>query len=63
MWVFIGIVLFICAQVALDWLLYKGRGRVQPDDPNENSPVITGPADALAQRLIDLIKVKKNEKN
>jgi len=40
-----------------DWLVYKHRGRARPDDPNdENPPVVTGPEDALAQRLIDLSK-------
>lgn len=42
-------------EITRDWLVYKHRGRAKPDDQNqENPPVITGPEDASAQRLIDL---------
>ncbi len=45
-----------------DWLFYKHRGRVQPDDPSdENPPVITGPSDALSQRLVDLCSKEKSK--
>ena len=40
-----------------DWLTYKQRGRTQPDNPkDENPPVVTGPQDASAQRVLDLFK-------
>ena len=45
-----------------DWLIYKHRGRTIPDDPNDkNPPVVTGPQDASAQRVIDLLE-KEEEK-
>jgi hypothetical protein len=46
-----------------DWFIYKFRGRVQPDDPaDENPPIITGPEDAGAQRLIELYVKKQKDK-
>lgn len=53
---FIIIALFLIGlQIAQDWLVYKMRGRAQPDDPqDENPPVITGPQDARAQRYLDI---------
>ena len=49
--------LLISLLIIRDWYSYKLRGRVSPDDPeDENPPVITGPGDAHAQRLIDLYK-------
>ncbi len=59
MWQFFIVILFFSAFLALvilhDWLVYKLRGRVKPDSPDDtNSSVITGPEDANAQRLGDL---------
>ena len=43
-----------------DFLFYKGRGHVQPDNPHdENYPVITGPGDAMSQKIIDQSKRRK----
>ena len=64
MWfLIIGFAAIIGLQLVRDRLIYKHRGRAQPDDPkDENSPVITGPEDALAQRLADLYKKERRDK-
>ena len=50
-----SIAFIITMSILLDWLIYKHRGRAQPDDPNDkNLPVITSVEDARAQRLADL---------
>jgi hypothetical protein len=57
-----GFSILLLALIAKDWLLYKGRGRVQPDNPNEpDGPIITGPGDAINQRIIDGINRPKNK--
>lgn len=41
-------------EVVRDWLYYKHRGFVQPDHlDQENYPLINGPGDACAQKIID----------
>lgn len=50
-------VAYLGLEIAKDWLLYKGRGKAQQNNPND--PPITGPEDASAQRLIDLYKKKR----
>lgn len=60
---FIGFALgVVILQLVKDWIIYKHRGRAKLDDPNQdNPPVVTGPQDALAQRLIDLSKKEKRK--
>lgn len=59
-----GIIVIIGLEILRDWLIYKHRGKVQPDDPkDENPPVITGPSDAHAQKLIDQYNKEKSKKN
>jgi hypothetical protein len=61
MYIFLTIVAVFVLQIIYDWLVYKHRGRTLPDDPNDpNPPVVTGPEDARAQRLVDLAKKDKN---
>jgi len=51
-------------QLILDWLIYKNRGHVQPDDPNdEDYPIITGPGDARIQQQIDEILAPPKKKD
>lgn len=46
--------LLVLGSILKDWLIYKHHGRAKPNHPDEtNPPVITGPADAIAQRQID----------
>ena len=46
--------------VIKDFLFYKSRGYVQPDHPkDENYPVITGPGDAMSQKIIDQSQRRK----
>lgn len=48
--------------ISRDWLIYKHRGQAQPDDPTDpNPPVVTGPEDARAQRLLDLSRKKSSK--
>lgn len=53
----IGALFLILLSIIYDWLLFKLRGRCQPDE--ENSPVITDAKDAGVQRYIDLFVKKK----
>lgn len=58
----ISALLIVGMVIARDWLIYKHRGRAQPDDPqDQNPPIVTGPEDARAQRLMDLYQQKKSD--
>jgi len=56
LYLIIGFLVIVALHIVKDWLVYKHRGRVQPDGPD--SKVITGPEDATAQRQIDRTKKK-----
>jgi hypothetical protein len=60
--IFLSIVV-VGLSIVQDWLVYKHRGRSQPDDARDpNPPVITGPQDAGAQRTLDLSHQEKSDK-
>lgn len=59
--IFIVTTLFVVFMTFLsDWLLYKYRGSAKKD--HNNSPIVTGPADAMSQRIIDLSQTKQDQK-
>ncbi len=59
-----AILLLLGGGMLFDWLMFKGCGHAQPDEPDqEDYPVITGSADAHAVRQVDLaLKSEENSK-
>jgi hypothetical protein len=58
----ITIVLVLAMVFTYDWLLYKNRGRAQPDSPEDSNPqVIRTEEDAIANRIIDLSKNRERK--
>ncbi len=54
---FIFVMLLLLAlQIARDWLIYKHRGHVRREHPDD--PVIANPGDAYTQNQIDRILKK-----
>jgi hypothetical protein len=49
----IGIFILIFLSIWHSWLLYNLRGHALPDVEGDSSPIITGPSDAMSQKIID----------
>ncbi len=63
MYFIIGVIIVLALLITHDWLLYRLRGKAEPDSPDqENPPVITGAQDAMSQWQVDLSK-KNNQKH
>lgn len=56
----LGLVVFVLSFLK-DWLIYKHRGRAQPDANDENETVIANPEDAISHRVIDLGKLNSSD--
>lgn len=53
--IIMGFVLLVAAHLFVDSQQFFHRGFAKPDNPDDpNPPLISGPADAQAQRVIDL---------
>lgn len=59
---FVEIVKLI-AECVHDWWVYKLRGHARPDDlESKDYPIIAGPGDASAQKVIDTVKQPDSKK-
>ena len=50
------------ASFVMDFFRFKHRGYAQPDDPDrDDGLIITGPSDAMAQKIIDQATSRKKK--